>query len=156
MNKTVVVGLVCFFAGVVIRPPSTVDERIVTVIREVSHKETTENKTSTIKSTGTIKRLKKTTPNGTIEIEEIGPVVEKTLDEKKSQVEHTEKQQKTEIVSNKKQWSLGVTVDPISLSQVEVIVSRRVLGDLFLTATAESSISNIEMPEFRLGVSLMF
>jgi hypothetical protein len=156
MNKTVVVGLVCFFAGVFIRPPSTVDERIVTEIREVSHKETTENKTSIIKSTGTIKRLKKTTPNGTIEIEEIGPVVEKTLDEKKSQVEHTEKQQKTEIVSNKKQWSLGVTVDPISLSQVEVIVSRRVIGDLFLTATAESSISNIEMPEFRLGVSLMF
>jgi len=156
MNKTVVVGLVCFFAGVFIRPPSTVDERIVTEIREVSHKETTENKTSTIKSTGTIKRLKQTTPNGTIEIEEIGPVVEKTLDENKSQVEHTEKQQKTEIVSNKKQWSLGIAIDPISLSQVEVIVSRRVIGDLFLTATAESSISNIEMPEFRLGVSLMF
>jgi hypothetical protein len=156
MNKTVIIGLVCFFAGVFIRPPATVDERIVLEIREVSHKETTENKTSTIKSTGTIKRLKKTTPNGTIEIEEIGPVVEKTLDEKKSQVEHTEKQQKTEIVSNKKQWSLGITIDPISLSQVEVIVSRRVVGDLFLTATAESSISNIEMPEFRLGVSLMF
>jgi hypothetical protein len=156
MNKTVIIGLVCFFAGVFIRPPSTVDERIVLEIREVSYKETTENKTATTKSTGTIKRLKKTTPNGTIEIEEIGPVVEKTIDESKSQVEHTEKQQKTEIVSNKKQWSLGVTIDPISLSQVEVIVSRRVIGDLFLTATVESSISNIEMPEFRLGVSLMF
>jgi len=156
MNKTVVIGVVCFFAGVFIRPPSTVDERIVMEIREVSHKETTENKKSTVKSTGTIKRIKQTTPEGTLEIEEIGPIVEKTIDENKTQTEHTEKQQKTEIVSNKKQWSLGATIDPISLSQVEVIVSRRILGELFLTATAESSISNIEMPEFRLGVSFMF
>lgn len=159
MKLEIVIGVVCFLAGALIRPTPVAEERIITVTKEVVKIEKVEAKKDIVKTADPIKRTKEIKqPDGTIikETEEIGKTVEKQAERSEVVKKDEEKSSQKTVEISSPQWSLGVKLDPFKPTILELDISRRVIGNLFLTSSLSGDITQVQLPQVKLGVMVLF